>query len=97
MVRYIADALRCAVLALVRSLIRILTGKYGVSLTLLLFWKSDVYERTVPNFALESLALHKSDPRPVIYSYEELEAGLTGDSYWNSAQHELLVTGKVRQ
>jgi deoxyribodipyrimidine photo-lyase len=56
----------------------------------------DVYERTVPSYARESLALHKSDPRPVVYSYEELEAGLTHDKYWNTAQHELLVTGKVR-
>lgn len=57
----------------------------------------DVYERAVPSFAQESLALHKSDPRPKIYSYEALEAGTTGDLYWNAAQHELLVTGKVRR
>jgi deoxyribodipyrimidine photo-lyase len=56
----------------------------------------DVYERTVPQYARESLGLHKADPRPVIYSYEVLEAGLTGDTYWNTAQLELLVTGKVR-
>jgi deoxyribodipyrimidine photo-lyase len=56
----------------------------------------DVYDRAVPTYAKESLALHKADKRPVIYSYEELEAALTYDNYWNTAQLELIVTGKVR-
>jgi hypothetical protein len=56
----------------------------------------DVYEHTVPAFARASLELHKADKRPVLYSYEELEAAVTGDSYWNAAQLELVITGKVR-
>lgn len=56
----------------------------------------DVFEKTLPKYALESLELHKPDKRPVIYSYEELEAAVTNDTYWNTAQLELVVTGKVR-
>jgi deoxyribodipyrimidine photo-lyase len=55
----------------------------------------DVYDRAVPGYAKESLELHKADKRPVIYTYEELEAALTYDNYWNTAQLELIVTGKV--
>lgn len=62
-------------------------------------WHADgeyaVYEKTVPQFAQISLELHKADPRPVIYSYETLEAGATHDPFWNAAQRELVVTGKM--
>lgn len=56
----------------------------------------DDYDHTVPEFARDSLELHRQDKRQHIYSYEELEAGVTHDAYWNAAQHEMLVTGKVR-
>lgn len=55
----------------------------------------DVYERIVPRFAQESLALHKEDKREKVYSYDELEAGVTNDVYWNAAQLELIVRGKM--
>lgn len=55
----------------------------------------DVYEKVVPEFAQISLELHKRDERPKIYSYEQLEAGVTHDAYWNAAQRELLLTGKM--
>lgn len=55
-----------------------------------------VYEETVPQYAQISLKLHKSDPRPWIYSYEQLEAGATHDPFWNAAQRELVVTGKMQ-
>lgn len=55
----------------------------------------DVYDNIVPAFAKASLELHKADKRPVVYSYEELEAGVTGDAYWNAAQLELVVRGKM--
>ncbi|PXF42490.1 Deoxyribodipyrimidine photo-lyase [Gracilariopsis chorda] len=55
----------------------------------------DVYEQIVPNFARESLALHKSDKRPKIFTYEELEAAVTEDPYWNAAQLEMVVKGKM--
>lgn len=56
--------------------------------------KYDVYKSIVPAFAQTSLELHKSDKRPKIYTYEELEAGVTHDIYWNAAQHEMILRGK---
>lgn len=55
----------------------------------------DVYEHIVPEFAKKTLEEHKADKRPEVYTYEQLEAGLTGDDYWNSAQLELIVRGKM--
>lgn len=55
----------------------------------------DVYESIVPNFARESLELHKADERGVVYSYEELEAAVTNDVFWNAAQLEMIVRGKM--
>lgn len=55
----------------------------------------DIYDEIVPNFARESLALHKSDKRPKIFTYEELEAAVTEDPYWNAAQLEMVVQGKM--
>ncbi len=53
------------------------------------------YDGCVPEFAKASLELHKTDKRPYIYTYEELEAGATHDPFWNAAQRELVVTGKM--
>lgn len=54
----------------------------------------DVYDHIIPAFAKASLALHKSDKRPKVYTYKELEAGVTDDIYWNAAQLEMIVRGK---
>lgn len=55
----------------------------------------DDFKAIVPNFAQISLELHKSDKREHNYSYEELEAGVTHDPYWNAAQLEMVVRGKM--
>lgn len=55
----------------------------------------DDYEQIVPGFAQESLKEHESDKRQYIYSYEELEAAVTHDEYWNAAQLELVTRGKM--
>eukprot|EP00177_Eucheuma_denticulatum_P005317 GFKZ01009665.1.p1 GENE.GFKZ01009665.1~~GFKZ01009665.1.p1 ORF type:complete len:581 (+),score=76.83 GFKZ01009665.1:259-2001(+) len=55
----------------------------------------DLYERIVPAFAQASLEEHKKDKRPQVYTYEQLEAGLTSDPYWNAAQLEMVVRGKM--
>ncbi|KAI0563587.1 Cryptochrome/DNA photolyase [Gracilaria domingensis] len=57
----------------------------------------DMYENIVPNFAKESLTLYKSDKRPEIHTYEELEAALTVDPYWNAVQLEMIVRGKMHE
>lgn len=55
----------------------------------------DEYDHVVPDFAKKSLAEHKSDKREHVYTYEEFEAGVTHDDFWNAAQLEMVVRGKM--
>lgn len=48
-----------------------------------------------PDWASKSLRSHISDPRPEVYSMEELESASTHDDLWNAAQIELATFGKV--
>ena len=50
---------------------------------------------SVPAWAKKTLAEHLSDPREHCYSQKQLEDAQTHDEYWNSAQNELLLTGKM--
>ena len=50
---------------------------------------------SLPAWARTTLARHAADPRPVLYTRAELEAGKTHDSCWNAAQREMAVTGKM--
>ncbi len=52
------------------------------------------YEAT-PAWAQQSLEEHRADPRPALYSLEELDAGLTHDPLWNAAQAELRESGRM--
>jgi deoxyribodipyrimidine photo-lyase len=47
----------------------------------------------MPAWAREQLAEHESDPRPELYSDEELEFAKTGDELWNAAQRSYLRDG----
>jgi deoxyribodipyrimidine photo-lyase len=49
----------------------------------------------VPDWARRSLEKHKGDRRPYIYSLDKLEKAKTHDPYWNAAQEEMLLTGKM--
>ncbi|MBM3312753.1 MAG: deoxyribodipyrimidine photolyase [Candidatus Aminicenantes bacterium] len=49
----------------------------------------------VPSWARKDLQAHLADDRPSVYSLEELEAGRTHDPYWNAAQREMVVSGKM--
>lgn len=55
----------------------------------------DDYDKIVPGFAQKTLKDHESDKRKHVYTYDELEAGVTHDEYWNAAQLELVTTGKM--
>jgi len=48
-----------------------------------------------PDWAKRTLSRHARDPRPSLYSKEQLEAGQTHDPAWNAAQAELAATGKM--
>lgn len=47
------------------------------------------------NWAYQSLNKHRDDQRKYNYSYQELESAETHDKYWNAAQKELIITGKM--
>lgn len=49
----------------------------------------------LPQWAKISLDKHRDDRRPVVYTQDELEFSKTHDPYWNAAQKELVVTGKM--
>jgi deoxyribodipyrimidine photo-lyase len=56
-----------------------------------------VYDRygCLPSWARTALNDHILDPRPSIYTPEELEEAGTDDPYWNAAQKEMVLTGKM--
>ena len=58
-------------------------------------WYDGGYDRyeTVPAWARKSLDEHRNDPRPYIYSKDQLAAGETHDRYWNTAMREMRETG----
>ena len=47
------------------------------------------------DWAYQSLMEHQSDEREYLYSYHELENAETHDKYWNAAQNEMMITGKM--
>jgi len=49
----------------------------------------------LPPWARETLALHAADPRPAVYTADQLELGQTDDPAWNAAQTELQRTGTI--
>lgn len=55
----------------------------------------DQYE-SLPGWARQTLEAHEADPRPHLYSLEELEFSRTQDPIWNAAQTELRETGRLQ-
>jgi len=49
----------------------------------------------LPDWAYTTLEEHKNDLREYIYSQEEFEKAATHDKYWNAAQKEMKITGKM--
>jgi len=49
----------------------------------------------VPEWAKKTLKAHRKNKRPYLYRLEELEAAQTHDPYWNAAQREMVVKGKM--
>jgi deoxyribodipyrimidine photo-lyase len=47
----------------------------------------------VPGWAQEQLRQHEADPRPQLYSLEDLEHARTGDDLWNAAQRSYTRDG----
>ena len=49
----------------------------------------------LPDWAKKTLALHANDTREFVYSREALDSAQTHDPYWNAAQTEMTLTGKM--
>ncbi len=49
----------------------------------------------IPGWCRKTLKKHERDERGFTYSREELEEGRTHDPYWNAAQKEMVLTGKM--
>lgn len=49
----------------------------------------------LPEWAERTLKEHFEDPREFIYSLPEFENAHTHDEYWNAAQKEMILTGKM--
>ena len=49
----------------------------------------------LPEWAKKTLIAHKRDSREYIYTLEELENAQTHDPYWNAAQKEMMIRGKM--
>lgn len=56
--------------------------------------KYDCYD-CLPSWAVNTLEKHLVDAREFIYSLQELEGAKTHDPYWNAAQREMSITGKM--
>jgi deoxyribodipyrimidine photo-lyase len=52
----------------------------------------DTYD-CIPGWAIKSLAEHRRDRRPYVYSAERLANADTHDPYWNAAMREMVCTG----
>lgn len=49
----------------------------------------------LPDWAQKTLSFHAHDKREHIYTSKQFENAETHDIYWNSAQKEMLITGKM--
>lgn len=63
----------------------------------LVVYNQDNYDSMccLPSYAQITLQEHADDKRDQLYSREQLENYQTGDRFWNAAQRELVVTGKM--
>jgi len=50
---------------------------------------------SLPPWAQRTLNFHRRDKRQYVYSLEQFEKAQTHDPYWNAAQKEMLITGKM--
>ncbi len=50
---------------------------------------------SLPRWSQDTLNAHRKDPRPNLYSDEQLERGQTADEIWNAAQRQLTAEGRI--
>ncbi|MBN2590720.1 MAG: deoxyribodipyrimidine photo-lyase [Sedimentisphaerales bacterium] len=57
-------------------------------------YKYDTFA-SLPNWAKRTLNVHRTDKREYVYDKEQFENAQTHDPYWNAAQKEMVITGKM--
>lgn len=55
----------------------------------------DNFKSLKENWIMETIEKHRADKREIIYSLETLENYRTHDKYWNAAQKEMVMKGKM--
>ena len=62
-----------------------------------LCWQRDDYDQfdSLPDWAIQTLEQHASDPREPVYMLPEFEQAETHDDLWNAAQRQLSRTGTM--
>jgi len=50
----------------------------------------------LPDWAKRTLNCHRTDKREYVYTKEQFENAQTHDPYWNAAQKEMVITGKMQ-
>lgn len=60
-------------------------------------WYNNEYDsyESIPAWAKTTLEMHRKDKRSPLYSEKELENATTYDPYWNAAQREMVLYGKM--
>lgn len=60
-------------------------------------WYNSKYDdyACLPPWALRTLEFHAADKREYLYDLEEFETARTHDPYWNAAQKQMVLTGKM--
>jgi len=60
-------------------------------------WYNEQYDsiNCLPEWAKKTLLEHAYDTRDYLYSYEELRQADTHDPFWNAAQKEMILTGRM--
>ncbi|ETV96373.1 hypothetical protein, variant [Aphanomyces invadans] len=56
----------------------------------------DAFDAALPAYAVLTLQEHAADKRAITYSKDELDMAKTHDPYWNAAQLDMVVTGKMQ-
>ncbi|MEC8022499.1 MAG: deoxyribodipyrimidine photolyase, partial [Myxococcota bacterium] len=57
---------------------------------------ADYYQfSSLPEWVQTTLNEHRDDPRPTLYTLDELDSAQTHDPIWNAAQNELRKTGRM--
>lgn len=78
-----------------RAFIEELIVRRELSMNFCWYNKNYDYLSSLPSWAEKTLLEHKKDKRSVLYTIEELEAAQTHDPFWNAAQNEMVLRGKM--